>query len=254
MTNFNDQTIIISGGTGTIGQALGKSFVNAGGHVFLLDTKPASHAISGCTFIECNVTVPEELQRSIQHIHHKTGRIDVAIANAAVYSLALIADTKAKAAENLVQTNVLGSFYFCQAILPYMQKTQFGRILLMGSEQALIGRAHSSLYGMSKAALVQFTKSCSAEYAKDNILINCLCPSTVAETDMTDQCAAYFQKQTGLSRTVQLQQFSKEQPTGKMITLDEVVFWSLQLCSTTNRSVTGQTLLLDAGLTTMTHT
>jgi len=79
----------------------------------------------------------------------------------------------------MMTINVTSVVMTLQAVIPVMQANQFGRIVVMCSDQSLIGKANSSAYGASKAALAQMVKSTAIDYASDNICINGVCPGTI---------------------------------------------------------------------------
>ncbi len=236
---FTNQVVVVTGGARGIGLAIAEYFTQEGAKVWVLDLQSAE---------PCDVSNPAQVQQGIGRIIQRHGRIDILIANAGVQLLSSIEHTPPEALQQVFATNVFGAYYCVQAVLPIMRQQHYGRILLMGSEQGLIGRSLGTAYGMSKAALIQLAKAASTEIVGDNILINALCPSTVADTGLTHYAAAYFAKQWNLSAAETLQRFAQEQLTGKLVSLQEVTRWVGQLCSAENQSITGSAIMLDGGM------
>ena len=236
---FNDQVVVVTGGAEGIGQAIATYFKQEGARVCVLD-----HKIKP----SCDVADPVQVQQAVAEIVAQHQRIDVLVANAGIQLLSSLEQTSAAALQQLFATNVFGVFYSVQAVLPIMRQQRYGRIVLMSSEQGLIGRSLGAAYGMSKAALIQLAKCASTEMAAHNILINALCPSTVADTGLTRYAAEYFAKEWNLSIEATLKRFAQEQLTGKLISLQEVTYWVSQLCARENQSMTGAAVILDGGV------
>lgn len=100
-------------------------------------------------------------------------------ANAGIHLFATLEETSDEEFENLLAINIRGTFYTVKFVLPYMRAQGKGRILLIGSDQSSVGKASSSVYGMTKGAIVQLTKSTAIDYAKCGIRVNCIGPGTI---------------------------------------------------------------------------
>ena len=248
---FEKQGVVITGGSHGIGLGLVKRFLSEGALVFVLDIAPIHLAHANLQYIACDVSDFNQVQRAFQKIQLEAKRIDVLVADAGVHLLKAVEETTPAELKRLFEVNVFGAFYCAQAALEMMEKQQYGRIVLMGSDQGVVGRSLGTAYGMSKAAVIQLAKSLSADVAEKGILINSICPSTVANTGMTDNAARHFSKQWALSESETLEKFAEEHLSKKLITSDEIAHWVLQLCSKDNISMTGAAIVLDGGLTTV---
>jgi len=76
--------------------------------------------------------------------------------------------------DRIVGINVKGAFFAVQAVLPSMRKRKNGAIIIVGSDQTLVGKPGQNLYGLTKGALGQFAKSTGAQYAPEGIRVNCV--------------------------------------------------------------------------------
>ena len=135
---------------------------------------------------ELDVTVAGGIERAVGAVLERFRRIDALINNAAV----LIDQGEHASAVRLetvrttLETNLLGSWMLCQAVVPSMRRRRFGRIVNLTSEMGTLGDLRGSggsypAYRMSKAALNALTVLLAAELEKDNILVNAACPGWV---------------------------------------------------------------------------
>jgi len=127
-------------------------------------------------------------QDSIKEAFSKTskefGRIDILINNAAVTRDGLALRMKRDDWDAVLQTNLSGSFFCIQQVLPAMVRERWGRIVNITSVVAESGNAGQANYAASKAGLIGLTKSLAQELASRNITVNAVAPGFV-ETDMT---------------------------------------------------------------------
>lgn len=248
-SDFQGKTVLITGGSGSIGLALSFYFQAAGACVWILDIQAPVDPDGRLNFMACDVSNPDSVNHAIQQLSHKLASIDILVVSAGIHVLASLEATSPDILQQVMGVNTLGAYYVLQAVLPKMMAQAYGRVVLMSSEQALVGRPLGSAYGMSKAALIHLAKSCSAEYSAHNVLINCVCPASVSHTRMTEVALAYFSDQSGESIATWLERFQAEQVTGAMVDLSELLETVHFLCSPRIRSITGQAVVLDGGLT-----
>jgi NAD(P)-dependent dehydrogenase (short-subunit alcohol dehydrogenase family) len=84
-----------------------------------------------------------------------------------------------------MDTNLRSVFFLTQAVAPVMARAGGGKVIHIGSLTSSVGLADVSVYGMSKSALAQLTKTMAVEWAAQNIQVNCLCPGFIA-TELTE--------------------------------------------------------------------
>lgn len=244
--------VVITGASSGIGQAIAAHFSQqVGTVVYNLDLVASAEPNAAVRYIECDIRQAEQVQAAVVQIVAEQQTIHVFIANAGVHLLSPFTQTTEEQFLQLVNTNLLGTFLCLKQVIPVMQQNQYGRIVLMGSEQALIGRAWSSIYAMTKAGIVQLAKSLSAEYVKDGIRINCLCPAVVEGTQITDNAAATFAKEWQMKPEEVLQEFKQQLPIGKMIDKEAVCRWVDLLCSREFCEVSGGCFTIDGGFTSI---
>ena len=112
------------------------------------------------------------------------GKIDILVNNAGIIQDGLLVRMTDEAWDNVIGTNLNGTFYCTRAAIKSMLKTRWGRIINIGSVVGLRGNPGQSNYTASKAAIIGFTKAVAKEVAKRNITVNCVTPGYL-ETETT---------------------------------------------------------------------
>lgn len=145
--------------------------------------------------------------------------------------------------------NVLHMVKTMQSVLPMMQESHKGSIVLMGSDQTFIAKKQSSIYGATKAAIGQLTKSTALDYAWYGIRVNCICPGTVE----TEQAMRNVQTLADESFQGDLEQakeeISKNQMIDRRATPDEIANVVLFLLSEQSSFMTWSLVSADGGYT-----
>ena len=137
-----------------------------------------------------------------------------------------------------MDVNLRSAFILCQEAHPVMKSQGGGKIVNVGSLTSLIGVGNVAVYGMTKAALAQLTKTLAVEWAKDNIQVNCLAPGFI-KTPLTakGQWADPHISQWILQRV----------PARRPGTPEDLIGTALLLCSPASDFVTGQVIAVDGG-------
>ena len=131
--------------------------------------------------------------------------------------------------------NVTGVFLMSKYIIPLMRANGYGRIVNIGSTAGTVGACGLHAYAATKGAVVQLSKSMAAEYARENILVNCVCPGGTITPLMT-----------GIGG---LDEFSKLFPIGRLAQPEEIARVIVFLASDEASFTVGSTVLVDGGFT-----
>lgn len=243
----SQQTVtIITGASSGIGKATLELLRKEGGIVYNLDrTNPETPDVY---YINCDVSNPENVEQAIQTVYKKENRIDYLFTNAGRHYVGTIEDTSYEQLESVVGINLLGTFYLLKAVLPIMRQQKKGSIVLMGSDQVFVGKGSSAVYGMTKGAVGQLTKSTAIDYAPFNIRVNCICPGSI-ETPLLDNAVKQFSTHSGQDAASLYLAIDKAQPLGRIGQPEEIARTVRFLLSDDSSFITGALIAADGGYT-----
>ncbi len=240
----NHKIVLITGASTGIGAATRNLLHQNGCIVYNLDYQPQPDDAG--KFIQCDIRSREAVRKAVQLIADKEQRIDMLFANAGVHLFATMLETTDEQLDNLVSINILGVYTVVQAVLPFMIQQQKGSIVLMGSDQALVGKASSSVYGMTKGAIGQLTKSTAIDYAKYNIRVNCICPGTV-DTPLLHKAVTHYASVNGVAESEVYAGLDTVQPLGRIAKPEEIATVVAFLLSDESSFMTGSLVSADGG-------
>ena len=127
------------------------------------------------------------VKKSIDELEEKLGQIDIFVNNAGMTGMnAKVWDYPLDEWQKVIELNLNSTFYCCKAIVPYMIKNNYGRIVNIASIAGKDGNPNASAYSTSKAGVIGLTKSLGKELADKNIAVNCVTPAA-AKTRIFDQ-------------------------------------------------------------------
>ncbi len=261
MAGFNPGHVtLITGGSAGIGKAAVELFARQGANVVFAargvergEQLAARLQAEGCRvlFVRADVSRPEDVQRLISKTVESFGRLDSAFNNAAVLAdLKCSADYTEADFDSEVTLN-LKSVWLCMKYEIEQMKHQSppgGAIVNTSSVNGLGGARGASLYSMAKAGVLALTKSVAMEYAGDQIRANAL----VAGGFDTDMLQSAIEKVVGSDPakiTEGLKGYAARVPLGRVGDPLEAAQAALWLCSSAASYVTGQSMIVDGGLT-----
>jgi 2-dehydro-3-deoxy-L-rhamnonate dehydrogenase (NAD+) len=220
---YENQTICVTGGASGIGQAIAIDFASQGGNICLMDVNAQSLKDTenkivkkhGVKVISCvvDVTSQENVENAFKRVHETFGRIDVLVQCAGITGITNV-NTHEVDVNNfdlVFQINVKGIFLCCRAVLPYMMKQNYGRIVNIASVAGKEGNAGMLAYSTSKAAVIGLTKVMGKEYAETGITVNCIAPAVVQTPmvdAMPDEQVSYMTEKIPMKRTGKLHEIS----------------------------------------------
>lgn len=249
---LQDQVVLIAGGAGDIGAAMAQQAVAQGARVWILDQQPPhidTQMAAAVNWVQADLSKQQQAQHAVKQAVAAAGRCDAFIAACGSLYLAPIEEIEEQALRACMDANLYANFFTIQAALVTMRQQQYGRVLVLSSDQASHGRAQGCAYGMTKAAMLQLVRALTADVSgAGNIRINCLQLGTVADTGMTLQAARELAAVSGRSEAELLSEFAGEQPTAEMVSLAQVARWGCYLCTADAAALAGSVVTLDGGL------
>ena len=178
----------------------------------------------------------EDCENFVKQVIERFGQIDVLVNNAGITKDMLLIRMKKEDFEQVIDTNLVGTFNVTKNVVPYMMKARSGRIINISSVVGISGNAGQTNYSASKAGIIGFTKSLAKEIASRNILVNAVAPGFI-ETNMTDV----------LKDDVK-QEIAKNIPLKRMGTAQDVANVVKFLASDDSSYITGQVINVDGGM------
>lgn len=243
-TGFKDRVALVVGGASGMGNAVVRLLAAEGCRTHVLDIAQTPDGV----FQSCDVRDYDQVRRCVRNVLDQESRIDLLFVAAGVHLFADIEDTSIDEFERVLAVNLKGPFYVLKEVLPVMRKQRYGNVVLMGSDQVFVGKGSSTVYGMTKAALGQLTKSSAIDYAPHNVRVNCICPGTI-DTPMLAPSIERFHRMSGMPVEDIHTMLREAQPIQRLGTPEEIGRAVLFLLSDDCRFMTGALLSADGGYT-----
>jgi NAD(P)-dependent dehydrogenase (short-subunit alcohol dehydrogenase family) len=149
--------------------------------------------------------------------------------------------------QQVIDTNLNGSFYFSRAVLPYFVDQKSGVICFISSIAGVKGYAHEAAYVASKHAVVGLSKSIALEYGKHGITSIALCPNFV-EGEMTDRTISGLATRRNVTRQEARDVIERKNPQRRIITPEEVAEMVAMICSNRVPSLSGSPIVMGGEL------
>jgi len=192
--DLNNRVSVVTGGAQGFGFAITERFIQSGAKVIIwdIDKEAVETAIKkinskNCIYQIVDVTNFEEIKKNLNDIENKHNKIDIFINNAGIAGMnTTVAEYPLDEWNKVIDLNLNAVFYCCKAVVPFMLKNNYGRIVNIASIAGKEGNPNASAYSSSKAGVIGLTKSLGKELALKNIAVNCVTPAA-AKTRIFDQ-------------------------------------------------------------------
>jgi len=243
--NLANKRVLITAAAQGIGRASVLAFRDAGAQVIATDLHiEALHDIPGIQVLSLDVTQASAIDAICQQV----GAIDVLFNCAGyVHSGALLACDE-QAWQFSFDLNVTAMYRMIRAFLPGMLGNGCGSIINMASVASSVkGVPNRFAYTASKAAVIGLTKSVAADYVRQGIRCNAICPGTVDSPSLRQRIAEQAIEQ-GRSEAEVYQAFVDRQPMGRIGSAEEIAQLALYLASDASSYTTGTVQVIDGGM------
>jgi len=239
------QVAIVTGASQGLGRAIAEALAAAGAAVALvarsadkLAAVAAGSVAAGgrAEAFPCDVTQGEDIQRVVDAVVEKLGRLDILVNNAGVTRDTLLPRMSDEEWDQVLTTNLRAPFLFMRAASRPMMQQRYGRIVNVASVSGLIGNPGQANYSASKAGLVGLTRTVAKELAGRKITVNAVAPGFIA-SDMTAALGPAL-----------LDEVKKRVPAKRLGEAWEIAEAVLFLAAPSSGYITAQTLVVDGGL------
>jgi len=260
MGRLDEKVSIITGAGSGMGEATAKLFSEEGAKVVVADIDPVKgqrvvkeikDAGGDVIFIEADVSKVSDMEKMIKTTVETYGKLNILYNHAGIPGPKGIEDVTEEEWEQCIKANVLGSFFATKFAIPEMRKAGGGSVLFTASTAGIIGSRFSPTYSSAKGALVLLTKSLALRLAKDNIRVNCICPS-LADTPMGPDFVRAKPDEDWATTEATIERFlATTIPMGRLVKPQEIAYAALFLASDEASFITGIFLPVDGGATAM---
>jgi len=247
--DLSGRVAIVTGTSRGLGQYLARALAKAGADLVLTSRSRESLAPfkaevealgRRAVALELDVRKLESIERMAGEAEAAFGRIDILVNNAGCNVRKPALDVTWDDWNLILDTNLRGSFFVAQAVARRMIARGYGRIINIGSVTSVAGYAGLGPYGASRGGIRQLTMSLADDWGKHGVTVNCLAPGWFR----TDQNKVMYEDQEWVSY---LNERIPLRRPGRPDDLDGAVVF---LAAESSRYVTGQTLLVDGGIST----
>ena len=249
--DLKDKVAVVTGSSRGIGRAIAHRLAEHGARVVIASRKREAcdvvvreiedaHGPGRAIAIAASLSSKPELQALVRQTNERFGPVDIMVCNAAsnpYYGpMAGISDEQFR---KILDNNVLANHWLIQLVAPGMVARRDGVVIIVSSIGGLKGSPVIGGYNVSKAADMQLARNYAVEYGRDNVRVNCIAPGLIR----TDFARALWENPKTLATA------NASTPLGRIGEPDEIAGAAVFLASDAGWFVTGQTLVIDGGVT-----
>lgn len=189
-----------------------------------------------CLLVQGDVSNFDDCERFVKETVEGLGSIDVLVNNAGITRDMLLMRMKKEDFNQVIDTNLVGTFNVTKNAIGYMMKARKGNIVNISSVVGISGNAGQTNYSASKAGIIGFTKSLAKEVASRNIRVNAVAPGFI-ETSMTDVLKDEVKEE--IAKNIPLKRMGKAEDVANVVKF---------LVSEDSSYITGQVINVDGGM------
>ena len=255
--DFTGKNVIVTGASMGLGKAIATEFVKAHANVVIADlneeeANKTSEELSkyGSKVISYKIDVTDYAAQEamMKSVKEELGSIDVLVNNAGICQLAPLDEMDKTMLDKILNININGTIYGTRAVIPYMKENNNGKIVDMSSIAAKLGGAGCSVYGATKAAVLEFTACMARELAPFNINVNCILPGII-RTPLWEKMLEELTNNDDSKKDEVFKKYTKGIPMGRPQEPVDIARAVLFLCCEEASNITAQNLAVDGGQT-----
>ena len=189
MDRLAGKVALITGGNTGIGRAVALAYADEGADVAVAWIAREADGASLVAEIErrgrrglavrCDVTVEADVRALVAAVRARFGRLDILVSNAGIQKAQPMVETSAEDWDRMLAVHLRGAFLCCREVAPLMTAQRSGRIVIVTSQLAYVGRGGYTAYSAAKGGLLTFTRALAQELAPHGVLVNSVAPGLV---------------------------------------------------------------------------
>ncbi|ARK23850.1 3-oxoacyl-ACP reductase [Sporosarcina sp. P37] len=244
---YKKKSVLVTGAASGIGQAQALAFLENGANVFAFDLSEGDMQSvkkaypSKFDYTTGNVSSKADVNRAVERALQAFGAVDILLNTAGILDgFAKTLDTDEALWDRIMDTNVKGTYFMTNAVLPHMTARKSGVIVNMASIAGLVAGGGGAAYTASKHAIVGYTKQLDMDYCREGIRANAIAPGAIR----TPMNQADFEGDGAIAEWV-----AEETPAGRWAQPEEVAALTLYLASSAADYIHGAVVPIDGGWT-----
>lgn len=248
-TSLSGRVALVTGAAQGMGVAHARRLAAAGATVAVNDLRATAELTEiagdiGGFAVPGDVSDPAECVRIADAVAHTAGRLDVLVANHAYMTMAPLLEHDDADWWKVVDTNLGGTFFLVQAVLPHMRRQGEGRIVVISSEWGVTGWPEATAYAASKAGLISLVKTLGRELAPEQIIVNAVAPGVTDTPQLEVDAAA-----AGVDLATVHTRYAEAIPLGRIGSAADIAAAVELLADFEVSAVVGQVLSCNGGST-----
>jgi NAD(P)-dependent dehydrogenase (short-subunit alcohol dehydrogenase family) len=248
--DFDGLVAVVTGGGSGIGLATARLLAARGARVAVLDLDPAAAGAAGAAEptaepllpLVADVTDDGSVRAAVAAAAGRLGGVDVLVNNAGVGAAGTVEDNPDEEWRRVLDVNLLGVVRTTRAALPHLRRSRHAAIVNTCSIAATAGLPNRALYSATKGALLSLTLAMAADHVREGIRVNCVAPGTV-DTPWVRRLL-----EQAPDADAELAALRARQPSGRLVTAEEVAAAIAYLASPLAGATVGSVLAVDGGM------